>query len=121
MLIQSRSTSLHRGKVDEMLEGGIICPMHPAEVKCMAPLVLAQKAHGNTGLSTEELLHRVNNECMKHGLPASFDLPPHPPPPDTSHAFTSPKKWCLCQDFGEINKVMPVAPVPQGDIRAKQL
>ena len=34
---------------------------------------------------------------------------------------TTPKKWHLCQDFGEINKVTPIAPVPQGDIHAKQL
>jgi hypothetical protein len=27
----------------------------------------------------------------------------------------------MCQDFGGINKVMETAPVPQGDIRAKQL
>jgi len=32
-----------------------------------------------------------------------------------------PKKWRLCQDFGEINKVTAIAPVPQGDVRAKQL
>ena len=95
--------------------------MHPEEVKCVAPSVLAQKAHGNTGLSTEELMHRVNDECMKHGLPASFDLPPCPPLLDTGHMFTSPKKWCLCQDFGEINKVTFITPVPQGDIWAKQL
>jgi len=33
----------------------------------------------------------------------------------------APKKWHLCQDFGEINKVITIAPVPQGDIQAKQL
>ena len=27
----------------------------------------------------------------------------------------------MCQDFGEINKVIEIAPVPQGDIWAKQL
>jgi hypothetical protein len=27
----------------------------------------------------------------------------------------------MCQDFGGINRVTEVAPVPQGDIRAKQL
>ena len=108
-------------KVDDMLKGGIIRSMHPGEVKCVAPSVLAQKAHGNTGLSTDELKHKVNDECVKHGLPASFDLPPRPPPSEGDHTFTSPKKWRLCQDFGEINKVTPIAPVPQGDIRAKQL
>ena len=27
----------------------------------------------------------------------------------------------MCQDFGEITKVTEIAPVPQGDIRVKQL
>jgi len=63
-------------KVDEMLKGGMIQPMHPGEVKCVAPSVLAQKIHGNTGLSSDELKHKVNDECVKHGLPSVFDLPP---------------------------------------------
>jgi transposase InsO family protein len=108
-------------KVDEMLKGGIIRPMHPGEVKCVAPSVLAQKAHENTGLSSDELKHKVNDECIKHGLPTAFDLPPRPPQFESLPTTTSPKKWRLCQDFGEINKVTPIAPVPQGDIRAKQL
>ena len=108
-------------KVDKMLKGGIIRPIHPGEVKCIAPSVLAQKAHGNTGLSSDELKHKVNDECVKHRLPAAFDLPPRPPPTESLPAAASPKKWCLCQDFGEINKVTPIAPVPQGDIHAKQL
>jgi len=108
-------------KVDEMLKGGIIRPMHPGEVKCVAPSVLAQKIHGNTGLSSDELKHKVNDECVKHGLPSAFDLPPCPPPTENTSVPISPKKWRLCQDFREINKVTPIAPVPQGDIRAKQL
>ena len=108
-------------KVDEMLEAGIIRPIHPGDVKCVAPSVLAQKVHENTGLSLDELKHKVNDECIKHELPAAFDLPPRPAPAENTTTFTSPKKWRLCQDFGEINKVTPIAPVPQGDIRAKQL
>ena len=104
-----------------MLKGGIICPMHPGEVCCVAPSVLAQKAHKGTGLSLDELKHKVNDECVGHGLPAVFDLPPCPPPSGDSSATIPPKKWCLCQDFGKINKVMTITPVPQGDIRAKQL
>ena len=103
-------------KVDEMLKAGVIRPAHPGEVKCVAPSVLAHKVHENTGLSTEELKHKVNDECVKHGLPAAFDLPPCPPPSENASTTTSPKKWRLCQDFGEINKVTPIAPVPQGNI-----
>jgi len=82
---------------------------------------LAQKAHENTGLSLDELKHKVNDECIKHSLPAAFDLPTCPAPTENAPTNTSPKKWCSCQDFGEINKVTQIAPVPQGDICAKQL
>jgi hypothetical protein len=34
---------------------------------------------------------------------------------------SAPVKWRPCQDFGGINKVTEIAPVPQGDIRAKHL
>ena len=108
-------------KVQEMLKGGIIRPMHPGEVCCVAPSVLAQKAHENTGLSLDELKHKVNDECINYGLPAAFDLPPHPPPSNDYSAPIPPKKWHLCQDFGEINKGTTIALVPQGDIHAKQL
>jgi len=108
-------------KVEEMLKASIICSIHPGDLKCSAPSVLTQKAHENTGLSLGELKHKVNDECIKHDLPAAFDLPPHPTPTTNATSFTSPKKWHLCQDFGEINKVTPIAPVPQGDIHAKQL
>jgi len=108
-------------KVQEMLKGGIIRPIHPGEVCCVAPSVLAQKAHGNMGLSLDELKHKVNNECIVYGLPAAFDLPPCPPSAINAPAAALPKKWRLCQDFGEINKVMTIALVPQGNICAKQL
>ena len=109
------------GKIQEMLKGGIICPMHPGEVHCVAPSVLAQKAHENTGLLLDELKHKVNDECVKYGLPAAFDLPPHPPSSEDASTMLPPMKWCLCQDFREINKVMTITPIPQGDICAKQL
>ena len=67
-------------KVDDMLKAGVVCPMHPGEVKCTALSVLAHKVHGNTGLSLDKLKHKVNDECVKYGLPAAFDLPPCPPP-----------------------------------------
>lgn len=108
-------------KVDKMLKAGVVCPVHPGEIKCVAPSVLAHKVHGNMGLSSDKLKHRVNDECVKHGLPAVFDPPPCPPPSKNASTPMSPKKWRLCQDFGEINKVTPIAPVPQGDIHAKQL
>jgi len=95
--------------------------MHPGEVRCVTPSVLAQKAHEGTGLSLDELQHKVNDECVKYGLPTVFNLPPRPLPSYNASATMPPKKWRLCQDFGEINKVTVIAPMPQGNIRAKQL
>jgi hypothetical protein len=109
-------------KVDEMLEAGIIRPIHPSEVRFVAQTVLAQKTHDGQGLCIEELKCIVNEQCLGHGLPNEFDIPPRPEPhqnPPTKQA--TPIKWRMCQDFNGINRVTEIAPVPQGDIRAKQL
>jgi len=109
-------------KVDEMLEAGIIHPIHPGEVRFVAQTVLAQKTHDGQGLCIEELKYIVNEQCLKHGLPDEFDLPHKPDPnPNIPPTQNTPIKWRMCQDFGGINRVTEVAPVPQGDIRAKQL
>ena len=110
-------------KVDEMLEAGIIRPIHPREVRFVAQTVLAQKVHEGQGLSIEELKYKVNDQCLKHGLPDEFEIPQPQPElnPNQSDKKNTPIKWRICQDFGGINKVTEVAPVPQGDIRAKQL
>ena len=110
-------------KVDEMLEAGIISRIHPRDVCFVAQMVLAQKAHEGDGLTIEELKHRVNDQCTEQGLPSEFEMPPRPEPiePKEKTMQNGPKKWRMCQDFGEINKVTEVAPVPQGDIWAKQL
>lgn len=54
-------------KVDEMLEAGIIRPIHPSEVRFVAQTVLAQKVHEGQGLCIEVLKHKVNDQCLKHG------------------------------------------------------
>jgi hypothetical protein len=115
-------------KVNEMLNAGIIRPIHPRDVRFVAQTVLAQKTHEGQGLPLNELKHRVNDQCLKHGLPNEFDtgMPPRPEPepPNTDNANNNakpPTKWRLCQDFNGINKVTEVAPTPQGDIRTKQL
>ena len=109
-------------KVDEMLEADIIRPIHPSEVRFVAQTVLAQKVHEGHGLNIEVLKHKINEQCLEHGLPNEFDIPPQPEsaanPPPTQN---TPIKWRMCQDFGGINRVTEVAPMPQGDIRAKQL
>jgi hypothetical protein len=109
-------------KVNEMLEADIVRPIHPSEVRFVAQTVLAQKTHEGQGLGIEELKYRVNEQCLEHGLPDEFVIPPPPEPYHSSpYKQTTPIKWRMCQDFGGINKVTEVAPVPQGDIRAKQL
>ena len=106
--------------IDTMLEAGIIEACNPEDVKCVSATTLAQKTHQGKGLSLEELQHRVNDECITHGMEPRFDLPPRTmPTPDDSKTDDSPK-WRICQNFSQINKVTKVAPMPQGDIRAKQ-
>ena len=39
--------------------------------------------------------------------------------PKEKEKQNEPKKWHMCQAFGEINRDTEIAPVPQGDIRAK--
>ena len=115
-------------KVDEMLEAGIIRPIHPRDVRFVAQTVLAQKTHDGQGLPLDELKHKVNDQCLQHNLPGEFDMPPRPEPQNTplehegdESGMRKPTKWRMCQDFNGINKVTEVAPTPQGDIRAKQL
>ena len=88
----------------------------------MAQTVLAQKTHEGQGLCIDELKHKVNGQCLEHRFPDEFEMPPRPEPTTNPVANqTTPIKWCMCQDFGSINKVTEIAPFPQGDIRAKQL
>ena len=109
-------------KVDEMLEAGIIRSIHPSEVRFVAQTVLAQKTHEGQGLSIEALKHKVNEQCIKYGLPGEFDIPPQPElTMNHTTKRNTPVKWRMCQDFGGINKVTEIAPVLQGDIRTKQL
>jgi hypothetical protein len=108
-------------KVDEMLAAGIIAPIHPWDVCNVAPTVLAQKAHKGNGLTLDELKHHVNDKCVKHGIPSAFDMPPRPEPMETPAEIHPSQKWCICQDFNNLNKVTQIAPMPQGDIWAKQL
>ena len=108
-------------KVDEMLAAGIVAPIHPRDVHNVAPTVLAQKVHEGNGIPLDELKHRINDECVSHGMQSAFDMPPRPEPREASVDATAPQKWRICQDFNNLNKVTQIAPMPQGDIRAKQL
>ena len=110
-------------KIYEMPEAGIISSIHPRDIHFVAQMVLAQKAHEGDGLMIKELKHQVNDQFMEQGLPSEFEMPPQPEPIEPKEKTTQdkPKKWQMCQGFGEINKVTEIAPVPQGDIQVKQL
>ena len=73
-----------------------------------------------TGLTLEELQHRVNDECIAHGFEPRFNLPPRTAPTPNDELNKEEQKWRICQNFVQINKVTKIAPMPQGDIRAKQ-
>ena len=106
-------------KVDDMLKAGVIRHIHPRDVKCVSPIVLSKKEHDLGGLPIVDLIHKVNDECIANGLPPAFDLPPRSEPA-TQEEDEKPTKWRICQNFREINKATEIAPMPQGDIRAKQ-
>ena len=102
------------GKVDEMLATGIVAPIHPQDVRNVAPTVLAQKVHEGNGLTIDELKHRVNDKCIHNSMPNKFDMPPIPEPWEASVDATTSQTWRICQDFNNLNKVTQIAPMPQG-------
>lgn len=64
----------------------------------------------------------MNDQHRAAGLRPAYELPPRevPPPIDSETTKQGPKKWRICQNFAQLNKVMEVVPMPQGDILAKQ-
>jgi hypothetical protein len=106
--------------IDKMLDAGIIEQCSPDQVKCASPTTLAQKTHSGSGLTLEELQHRINDECISHGFEPFFSLPPRTSPTPNDELTKDEPKWRICQNFSQINKVTKIAPMPQGDIRAKQ-
>ena len=62
--------------LDSLEAVGIIRPIPANKVKCYLPVVLAQKAHSQAGLTITELQHRVNDECIWVGLPPAHNMLP---------------------------------------------
>jgi hypothetical protein len=106
-----------------MIEAGIIEHAPPELVKCCTNTVLAKKAHEQEGMTLEELQCAVNDQCLRHNQPPVFMLPEHEVAegPTKTNQDAKPQKWRICQKFNEVNQVMNITPMPQGDIRAKQL
>ncbi|KAL1946364.1 hypothetical protein VTO73DRAFT_15491 [Trametes versicolor] len=107
-------------KIDELLAAGAIAQCSPSDVKCIAPITLAHKAHEGDGLTLDELRVRVNEECQESSMPKAFNVPERPKTEAPPEAPTVVPKWRICQNYGEINRVTEIAPMPQGDIRQKQ-
>lgn len=105
-----------------MLAAGIVERAPPELIKCAATTVIAQKAHEAGGLTWDELKQRVNDQYRTAGMRPAFELPPREVPRPTldEPEERKPKKWRVCQNFAQLNKVTEVAPMPQGDILAKQ-
>ena len=135
MLFRSFSTKVHQKlltppqrrylheKLQAMLDADVIDPCEPGQVKCVSPTTFMQKTHKSAGLTLDELQHCVNDECIRNGLEPQFDLPSRPRPQtaaDNAGDKEDEPKWRICQNVLQINKVMQVAPMPQGDIRRKQ-
>lgn len=103
-------------RLNKLETTGIICHIAPEDVKAASPTVLTQKVHGLGSLPLEELLHCVNDQCTKHGLPTRDDLPQRPPNGTTTTNKSDTLKWSLCQNFAEINRASQIPPLPRGDI-----
>ena len=63
-------------KVNEMVGAGVIAPIHPRDVRAVAPVVFSKKTHEGQGLPLDELKHCVNDQCIALGLPSAENLPP---------------------------------------------
>lgn len=107
-------------RIDDMLTAGVLEQCEPGQVKCVSPTTLAQKVHEGAGLTLEELQHCINDQCIANGFEPHFQMPPWTTPMPNNEVVSSEQKWRICQNFREVNKLMKIAPIPQGDIQTKQ-
>ena len=108
--------------LDIMVNVGIFTPIAARDVKCVSPITLAEKAHTEKGMTMDELRQKINMECDNIGVPS-----PSIPPPNTQPLIVpnhkgviQPQKWRVCTNYQELNKIMKVLPMPQGNIHPKQ-
>jgi hypothetical protein len=118
LLTQPQTVYLHQ-QVEIMEKAGIIRLIHLRDVKCMSLIKVVQKEHYGGGLTQDELKHILNDECVRAGLKPVYDLPPRETPRREPEAPIA-QKWRICQNFHELNDLLKVVPVQQGDIHDKQ-
>ena len=108
--------------LDELLSAGVIRPIAAEDVKCCSPVTISQKAHSGGGLTINELIYRLEDQCIAAGRKPAENLPPREGPPTSSLADFKPTepKFRFCMNYGELNKSTVVRPMPQGNIRGMQ-
>ena len=116
--------------VEELLEADIVEIICPEDIKCCSPITLAQKLHDSPGMTLNELMHKVNEECIMQNRLPKHNLepwtPPMPHPNLTSshqpakYDLTKPQMWHICQNYSTLNRVTQVFSTPTGDICTKQ-
>ncbi|VDC01729.1 unnamed protein product [Peniophora sp. CBMAI 1063] len=108
--------------VDDLLKADVIEFIEPSRVKCVSPVTLAQKAHSGVGMLVEQLKYEVNKQCAENNLAPFFDDRGNFPPPDPMSAQVKEqeKKWRMCINYDELNKVTHIPPMPPGDPRSMQ-
>ncbi|KAJ7231245.1 hypothetical protein C8J57DRAFT_1533873 [Mycena rebaudengoi] len=103
--------------VDELITTGTLRPITAQDVKCINPIHLVEKDKG-VGLSYNQLLHEVNDQCVAAGLLLADNLPLWDPERPVHEP--QPPKWCICGTFPELNKLLKTVPMLQGNIHDKQ-
>jgi hypothetical protein len=91
--------------LDELLLAGVTRPIAAEDVKCCSPITIPWKAHSSGGLTINELIHRLEDQCVASGRKPADNLPPRETPsdPSTNSKPTKPK-FHFCMNYGELNK-----------------
>ena len=129
-LMDNQCTYLNNA-IDKLIAADIIETICPEVIKCCLPITLALKVHHKPSLSLNGLQHRVNEECIIHGMAPVHNIEangsthptPELPPPDSihiKHGLVKPQTWRICQNYSALNRVTQVFPTPGGDIHTKQ-
>src|ERR1700720_4966781 len=91
--------------LDELLEANIIHLIAAEEVKCCSPVSIAQKAHAHEGLTLNELIHRLEEQCTAAGRPPSENLPPRDKLSERiNDDALKTLKYCFLVNCSELNK-----------------
>ena len=102
--------------LDKMRKAGITQFIPADEVKAIASTVLMQKTHPGTSLSLDDICCIVNQQCIELGEPLDPNIEPSSSPDKILEPIDPTKvKWQICQNFNKVNKVLDMAPTPQGD------